>query len=267
MQNDHAELFVRIERIAKAVEVEERRQGVRSLGYDPDHFRPPQRRPVWGGDWVQCLDDQELDIALRPLGRSRLPARLFFDLARGMTTSSEALQLLHSRLECSRRVFAPVHCRHHWLLAIFELTEEGTLRARLLDSAPSPCVWRDVQRLLYELEPEMLIVHNRAPRQGRGTFECGLFVVANCVATLLNAHWWYAIDEVSLAELRVPPGKMWGAAVTVINRLERTEGGAHECAMTHGEIVAVLAQLGPQSVVGIRLASTIAIVLKCCCPS
>ena len=196
-----------------------------SLGFNPAHFRPPplRRTRIWGGEWAGALNDQEIDVALRPLGKARLPARLFFDLARAAISPEEVLEMIQVKLIACGRVYAPVHCRSHWLLARFEWLDADTMEditVTIMDSAPSVPVRRDVTQLLRTIDPGMIISFSKCPAQRRGSLECGLFVIANTVALVMEMKHWFLLPEASLASLREStPQFVWGATQRLLIEL------------------------------------------------
>jgi len=196
------------------------------LGFNPAHFRPPPLRctRICGGEWAGALNDQEIDVALRPLGKARLPARLFFDLARSIISPEEVREMIEAKLQSAcGPVYAPVHCRYHWLLARFEWLDEDTMEdisVTLMDSAPSVPVRRDVTRLLRTIDPSMIITFSKCPMQTRGSLECGLFVIANTVALVTDIKHWFLLPQASLASLRgSTPDLVWNATQRLLIEL------------------------------------------------
>ena len=96
-------------------------------------------------------------------------------------------------------VIAPLHIRHHWVLAIFS-TLNNHLRARVYDSAPSPVTRRDINGTLCRLHAAVDFV--RVPKQPRGSCECGVHVIL---------HAWrhfFDLGELTSANEFMPLGKI-----------------------------------------------------------
>eukprot|EP00760_Papus_ankaliazontas_P016569 PhM_4_TR16809/c0_g2_i5/m.52216 len=79
------------------------------------------------------------------------------------------------KLTNSSNVLLPLHVRHHWTTAIVDL-DQGSLRTRVYDSAPSPITKRDIIKVcsLMGLRNVSIIC---VARQPRGSNECGLHVL------------------------------------------------------------------------------------------
>lgn len=155
---------------------------------------------VVGGDWGDCLNDKEIDFVLSRFEIPHTPARMFFDLKNNTITKERVLSLL-----CKENglCFAPVHVRHHWVLAVMKIENKNVLQTKIFDSAPSCIVKKDIEKMWKSLglpHPAFAI----CPRQARGTNECGLFAIVNALAVHTGCEGWFQKGIVSLADMRNP---------------------------------------------------------------
>ena len=128
---------------------------------------------IIGGDIAGCIDSEEIDDFLRDddAPHRNPSSALLFRLRHGLIPAGTVKEAIE-RCTVDGHVFFVGHFRHHWVA--LHLSPSSL---RVFDSAPSPPVCRDIARLAARLNwPAPLFLP--APRQTRGSEECGLFALA-----------------------------------------------------------------------------------------
>ena len=150
------------------------------------------------------MDDKEIDAALAPLralsGYVVLPARLLNDAVDAHQLALE----VRTMIQQSRTTIAPFFRRGHWMLVVFTGNQ-----CRVYDSARH----RDLEKIAVErleaVTDSAITFVNDAPRQARGSQQCGLFTIAAAYALVTKAHRWWTRRLRGLERMRGMPASAW----------------------------------------------------------
>ena len=173
---------------------------------------------IYGGDITHCLNNTEIDrlITAPSSDQSTLvPSALFFRWRLGDISDDHVRASINAAVDArsSGDVAIVAHFRHHWLVLRFSVSPYSSddvfcdgRALRVYDSAPSPCVARDLERIARHFGwPVPVFVP--CPRQLHGSSECGLFAALN--ANIINAYNDAKVepipnstDPISMHELR-----------------------------------------------------------------
>ena len=151
------------------------------------HHPPPY---VKGGDYFNCLNNNEIDIILsKTIKEEKTPAINFY-LYRTGKMEKDAFKKV-------ARGYIPLHIYNHWLMGYLIKEENHIL---VWDSAPSKVVRKTILNIFNQLNWQATFLIS--PKQLRDSNECGLFAIRAAVrhqAGLTCGSGW-----LSLAEAREP---------------------------------------------------------------
>jgi hypothetical protein len=144
--------------------------------------------PPTGGDMDDCLDSDDIDALVLPIapeGRY-LKATTLYEARIGVTPHRECGAAIKDLcVKAGAEVAAAVHVRHHWAMAAFSVRNDGTLVARVFDSAPSPVTKEDIFKLMKGMEVAD-VCFPPAWKQPRYSNDCGLHAVIHAWRILLG---------------------------------------------------------------------------------
>jgi hypothetical protein len=154
-----------------------------------------------GGGYFDCLSSDEIDRVVAPLiGQEYISALEFFMVRTGRKLAAPLRERILKSLKAGRRVFAPVHVRFHWTLAVFDMIDAEVI-VHVFDSAPSEVTRGDIVALLRHCgfdEPFFV----PCGKQPRDSVECGIHVVLNAWRVFLELEPLAPGRVLSLGHLR-----------------------------------------------------------------
>ena len=167
----------------------------------------PSRNFAWadeveGGSFEDCLSASDIDSLLRPVipAPRWLSAMELYLVRTGRSSAVDLSERIVVACSAAQSVIAPLHVRHHWVLAIFSSGRDG-LRASVVDSAPSSITERDIRHLMWRLRVDDVSIRCWG-KQPRDSNECGVHTVVNAWREFFGAQPHAMHDEVSLSHLR-----------------------------------------------------------------
>ena len=200
----------------------------------------------WGGGFAAGKTSNiELDSLFRSFlaqqGTTILPCATLISF------TVEVASELQAALRNTSPIYFPLFTRHHWVAGILRRATDGPV-LHIFDSAPSPVVHQDFERIFTHTWPQLRLVHHSEwPHQRRFSDDCGIYMAACFFSDMLGIHIPTPLFRSLPASLRIlfskpPPTRseflgeirrLFGAApssekpsVTVARRTASSAGGS-----------------------------------------
>lgn len=144
--------------------------------------QPRVPRHLTGGDFEEGqTSNLELDDIL---GRY-LPAKLLLPCDTLPTMSHRDAEHITARVAREGLLYFPLYIAKHWIAGLLTFAD-GKVQLKVIDSAPSRYVHKDLRHQLDDFWPNIKIKLGKSARQVRGSQECGLFMLMHFFAHYLK---------------------------------------------------------------------------------
>ena len=191
--------------------------------FSPSSFSAPSEH--WGGSFAAGkTSNTELDSLFQSFlaqeGTTILPCATLIGFT--VAVASELQVLLRS----TSPIYFPLFTRHHWVAGILRRATDGPV-LHIFDSAPSPVVHQDFERIFTHTWPELRLVHHSEwPHQRRFSDDCGIYMAACFFSDMLGIHIPTALFRSLPASLRVLFSKPPSTRAEFLGELRRLFGAA-----------------------------------------
>ena len=190
--------------------------------FSPSSFSAPSEH--WGGSFAAGkTSNTELDSLFHSFaqeGTTILPCATLIGFT--VAVASELQVLLRS----TSPIYFPLFTRHHWVAGILRRATDGPV-LHIFDSAPSPVVHQDFERIFTHTWPELRLVHHSEwPHQRRFSDDCGIYMAACFFSDMLGIHIPTALFRSLPASLRVLFSKPPSTRAEFLGELRRLFGAA-----------------------------------------